>query len=145
MLISTRGRYALRFMIDLAEHAGEGAITLRAVSGRQDISVKYLEQIVTVLNRAGLIRSQRGNQGGYMLTRPAEQYTAGEILRTVEGTLSPVTCIEQGPESCSRYPICRTVHFWEGLDKVIGEYTNSVTLADLASEGTAFEGGDWCI
>ena len=145
MLISTRGRYALRFMIDLAEHNNGEAVTLKAVSQRQDISVKYLEQIVTLLNRAGLIRSIRGNQGGYLLSRAPEEYTAGEILRTVEGTLSPVTCIDQGPASCQRYTICKTVRFWEGLDQVITDYANSVTLRVLAEGPSAADGGDWCI
>ncbi|MBE5808267.1 MAG: Rrf2 family transcriptional regulator [Clostridiales bacterium] len=145
MLISTRGRYALRFMIDLAEHNNGEAVTLRAVSQRQDISVKYLEQIVTLLNRAGLIRSIRGNQGGYVLARAPEEYTAGTILNAVEGTLSPVTCIEQGAETCQRYPICKTVRFWEGLDRVIRDYVDSMTLKDLAEGPVPQENGDWCI
>ncbi len=136
MMISTRGRYALRFMIDLAEQEGDGAVTLRAISERQGISTKYLEQIVTALNRAGLIRSVRGNQGGYLLARTPENYTAGDILRAVEGDLSPVSCLSQSPNGCERYSICKSVRFWEGLRNAINGYIDSVTLAELVDNGT---------
>jgi len=145
MMISTKGRYALRFMVDLAEHRGDDVITLKSVSARQDISVKYLEQIVTLLNRAGLIRSVRGNQGGYRLTRKPEEYSAGEILRVVEGSLSPVACLTENAEECERYGYCKTVNFWAGLKKVVDDYTNSVTLADLAAQRTPADGGEWYI
>ena len=145
MKISTKGRYALRFMIDLAEHQGQGAVTLKEVSDRQGISVKYLEQIVILLNHAGLIRSIRGNQGGYLLLRAPSEYTAGEELRAVEGNLCPVPCIEQGENLCKRYSICKTIHFWQGLNDIIREYVDSFTLEDLANEGAAVEGGDYCI
>ena len=131
MLITTKGRYALRFMIDLAENEKEGPVTLKDVSMRQGISVKYLEHVVTQLNRAGLIRSVRGNQGGYLLTKAPEQYTAGVILTAVEGRMCPVSCLEQSPNLCERYDQCRTIRFWEGLDKTVNEYVNSYTLADL--------------
>lgn len=131
MLITTKGRYALRLMIDLAENQNTGPVTLKDVSLRQGISVKYLEHVVTQLSRAGLIRSIRGNQGGYLLTRTPDQYTAGEILTAVEGRLCSVSCLEQHPNLCKRYGYCQTVRFWEGLDKTVNTYVNSFTLADL--------------
>ncbi len=145
MKVSTKGRYALRFMIDLAEHQGEGAVTLKEVSARQDVSVKYLEQIVTQLNRAGLIRSVRGNQGGYLLTKPVRQYTAGEILECVEGTLYPVACMEQSPNVCGRAQICKTIRFWNGLYEAIQEYVNKYTLEDLIQDCGPQDGSDYCI
>ena len=145
MKISTKGRYALRFMIDLAEQGGSSAVTLKEVSARQNISTKYLEQIVTLLNRAGLIRSVRGNQGGYLLTRAPQQYTAREILETVEGNLCPVACMEQSPNVCEHYPECKTIHFWEGLNRVMNEYMDSFTLEDLVNELSPRDGGDYCI
>lgn len=137
MKISTRGRYALRFMIDLAQHNGGEAVTLKEVSQRQEISVKYLEQIVTLLNRGGLIRSLRGNQGGYLLARDPERYTIGEILRIAEGNLYPVACMEEMPNQCPRYAGCQTVRFWEGLYRVISQYVDSFTLQDLARDSAA--------
>lgn len=145
MKISTRGRYALRFMIDLAQHYGGEAVTLKEVSQRQEISVKYLEQIVTLLNRGGLIRSVRGNQGGYLLAREPARYTVGEILRIAEGDLFPVTCMEDQPNQCPRYSICKTVHFWEGLYQVINDYVDSHTLSDLAEETSEQDAGCYSI
>jgi len=142
MKISTRGRYALRLMIDLAQHIGTGAVTLKEVSGRQEISVKYLEQIVTLLSRGGLIRSVRGNQGGYLLTREPENYTVGEILRVAEGDLYPVACMEEQPNRCERYFNCKTIKFWEGLYQVIDNYVNAATLKDLADESQPDD--FWC-
>ncbi|MEA4999142.1 MAG: Rrf2 family transcriptional regulator [Candidatus Limiplasma sp.] len=136
MKISSRGRYALRFMIDLAQHATGEAVTLKEVSQRQDISVKYLEQIVTLLNRGGLIRSVRGNQGGYLLTREPQAYTVGDILRVVEGDLFPVACMESEPNQCPRYAICKTIKFWEGLYQAVNGYVDSVTLEEISDEDT---------
>jgi len=133
MKVSTRGRYALRLMIDLAKQPPDQNITLRDVSERQGISVKYLEQIVSPLCRAGLLKSIRGAQGGYRLARNPENYTAGEILRTIEGNLAPVACLEDEINQCSRCNICPTVAFWEGLDALIQNYVNSITLQQLAS------------
>lgn len=134
MKISSRGRYALRFMIDLAQHSTGEALTLKEVSQRQEISIKYLEQIVTLLNRGGLIRSIRGNQGGYLLVRDPKDYTIGEILRVVEGDLYPVACMEDQPNQCPRYAICKTIKFWEGLYKSVNDYVNSVSLEELAEQ-----------
>ncbi|MCL2032413.1 MAG: Rrf2 family transcriptional regulator [Methanomassiliicoccaceae archaeon] len=134
MKISTKGRYALRIMIDVAENSMYGKVTVKEISRRQDISVKYLEQIANVLTRANLLRSERGSQGGYALTRPPDGYTAGEILRTIEGKFAPVACLEDETNQCKRADICKTVNFWNGLYKVIDEYLDSVTLQDLVAQ-----------
>ena len=134
MKISSRGRYALRFMIDLSQHESGTAVTLKEVSQRQEISIKYLEQIVTLLNRGGLIRSVRGNQGGYLLSRDPKDYTVGDILRVVEGDLFPVTCMEDQSNQCPRYPVCKTIKFWEGLYDTVNRYVDSVTLEDLSEQ-----------
>lgn len=133
MKVSTKGRYALRMMIDLAQRSSSEWTALKDVSERQGISVKYLEQIVTNLTKTGLLLSSRGPQGGYMLARPAEKYTAGEILRVIEGSLAPVACLDNDAVPCQRRSECPTVKFWEGLDKTISDYVDSVTLADLAT------------
>ena len=119
MKVSTKGRYALRLMADLAAHdTGEG-VRLKEISERQAISVKYLEQIIPLLTRAKLVKSSRGNSGGYRLTRPPQAYTAGEILRATEGDLSPIACLEDTPNQCPRSKICATLPFWEGMKKAI--------------------------
>ncbi|NLY68452.1 MAG: Rrf2 family transcriptional regulator [Clostridiales bacterium] len=134
MKISTKGRYALRMMVDLAVHSHGEWISLKEISERQNISIKYLEQIVSNLMRSGLLLSSRGPQGGYMLARKPEDYTVGEILREIEGSLVPVACMESAPNHCLRYKQCPTIKFWEGLYKVVTDYVNSVTLADLARQ-----------
>ena len=131
MRISTKGRYAIRLMLDLAMNASGDPIRLKDVARRQDISEKYLEQIISILNKAGFVRSVRGPQGGYTLQWPPEEYTVGMILRLTEGSLAPVSCIEDEPNACGHYEQCRTVKFWEGLWDVIIEYTDRFTLADL--------------
>ena len=119
MKVSTKGRYALRLMADLAAHdTGEW--------------VRLKEQIIPLLTRAKLVKSSRGNSGGYRLTRPPQAYTAGEILRATEGDLSPIACLEDTPNQCPRSKICATLPFWEGMKKVINEYADGVTLAELA-------------
>lgn len=133
MKISTKGRYALRLMLDLAQHGGDDFISLKDIAQRQEISVKYLEQIVTVLCRIGFLKSLRGSQGGYKLAKSPEQYTVGDILRTTEGNLAPVSCLKDKPNKCARYEKCGTVNFWEGLYDTVNRYVDSVTLADLAS------------
>lgn len=132
MKISTKGRYALRFMIDLVQHGGDSYTSLKDVIARQDISPKYLEQIATALGKAGLIQSVRGPQGGYRLSRAPEEYTIGDILRPIEGDFACVSCLENTPNLCPRYENCTVVHFWEGLHKVILDYLNSTTLKELA-------------
>jgi Rrf2 family protein len=131
MKISTKGRYALRMMIDIAENASDGMVSIKEISERQGVSVKYLEQIVPNLTRAGLLRSERGSGGGYMLTKPAEQYTAGAILRAIEGKLAPVACLEDETNHCERSAYCKTLGFWTGLYEVIDDYVDSVTLKDF--------------
>lgn len=130
MKISTKGRYALRVMIDLAMNDGENYITIKEIAKRQDITAKYLEQIVSLLNKAGFLKTARGTTGGYKLAKPANEYIVGDILRATEGELAPIYCLtEQG--SCLRQKQCKTYSFWKGLDDVINEYVDSKTLADL--------------
>lgn len=133
MMISTRGRYALRVMIDLAEHIDEGYIPLQTIAKRQGISEKYLESILAVLSKAGLLVAVRGKGGGYRLSKPAKEYTAFEVLSLTEGTLAPVTCLESG-QQCENAVNCRTLPLWQGLDQVIAAYLCSYTLADLTRE-----------
>ncbi len=133
MMISTRGRYALRVMIDLAEHIDEGYIPLQTLAKRQGISEKYLESILAVLSKAGLLDAVRGKGGGYRLSKPAKEYTAFEVLSLTEGTLAPVTCLESG-QQCENAVNCRTLPLWQGLDQVIAAYLCSYTLADLTRE-----------
>ena len=135
MKISTKGRYALRLMIDLAQHDAAGYIPLRDISRRQEISAKYLEQIVVQLSRAGLVTATRGAQGGYQLARHPAQYTVGEILRITEGSLAPVACLEHDPVECPRAEDCITLDFWRGLYDAVNRYADSVALEDLVSRG----------
>ncbi|MDY3618869.1 RrF2 family transcriptional regulator [Agathobaculum sp.] len=137
MKISTKGRYALRLMIDLAEHDTGGYVPLRDISKRQEISAKYLEQIVVQLSRAGFVRSTRGAQGGYQLAKPPSEYTVGDILRITEGSLAPVACLEHEPLECVRAGECVTLEFWRGLYKVVNSYVDKTTLEDLINRGRA--------
>ncbi|MCQ2414386.1 MAG: Rrf2 family transcriptional regulator [Clostridia bacterium] len=132
-MISTRGRYALRMMIDLAAHRSEGLIALKDIAERQDISKKYLEQIIPVLNRSGLLRTSRGFGGGYGLVKDPSEYTVGEILRATEGSLAPVSCLGESVNTCPRCAECLTLPMWTGLQKVIDEYLDGITLADLVN------------
>ena len=143
MLISTKGRYALRVMIDLAEHQGEDFIPLKVIAERQEISEKYLESIIKLLVKARLLSGVRGKGGGYRLTRPPEQYTAGAVLRLTEESLAPVTCLEQDADVCSRAADCRTLPLWQGLYKVINDYLDNITIADFMRRGEA--GDDYVI
>ena len=131
MMISTRGRYALRILIDLAEHQKDGYITLKEAADRQQISEKYLESIVKDLVRAKVIEGLRGKGGGYRLSRPADEINVLDILCLMEGTLVPVACLEAGSRPCPRMSDCRTLPIWEGLDKVISEYLSTYTVQDL--------------
>lgn len=130
MMISTKGRYALRVMLDLADQA-EGYLSLKEIADRQQISVKYLESIAAILNRAGLVRSQRGKDGGYCLARPAKEITAAQVLRLTEGTLSPVACPSLEGDPCQRAETCKTLPLWRVLDETIDRTLSSVTLEDL--------------
>jgi Rrf2 family protein len=143
MLISTKGRYSLRVMVDLAEHQSEDFIPLKVIADRQEISEKYLESIIKLLVKAKFLAGLRGKGGGYKLTRAPEQYTVGSILRLTEETLAPVSCLEAGAATCPRMASCRTLPLWQGLDKVISDYLDSVTLADLMQQAEA--GNDYII
>ncbi len=145
MKVSTKGRYALRLMIDLAEHDSGDYIPLRDISERQGISVKYLEQIVTQLSRAGFLRSVRGAQGGYRLSRHPENYSVGEILRITEGDLAPISCLTDDTTRCPRQVECPTFDFWKGLHRVINDYVDSVSLDDLIQRHRLKMGGDYSI
>lgn len=131
MKISSRGRYALRLMVELARSDSSAWVALSDISVKQDISVKYLEQIVPSLVKGGLVLSSRGSQGGYKLAKDAANYTAGEILRAVVGSLAPVDCLEK-EEGCVRQQHCPTIKFWAGLNEAINNYVDSVQLSDLA-------------
>ncbi len=131
MMISSRGRYCLRVMIDLAEHQGEGYIPMRDVAKRQGISLKYMEKILPVLVKNNIVEGLQGKTGGYRLTRKPEEYNLGEILRLTEGTLAPVACLECGAAPCDRAAECRTLPVWTELDRIVNSYLDSVTIANL--------------
>ena len=131
MLISTRGRYALRVLIDLAEYEEDGYTPLKDIAGRQDISQKYMESIMTMLSKNKLVEGVHGKGGGYRLNRSPEDYSVGEILRITEGTLAPVVCLERDAQPCPRASDCRTLPLWDKLNDMITGYLDSVSLADL--------------
>ena len=136
MKISTKGRYALRMMVDLAEHQNGEYISLKDIAQRQEVSKKYLEQIVPILNKSGFLKTNRGYQGGYMLSKPPRQYTVGDILRLTEGDLAPVPC---AAEDCATLPV------WRGLNRVINEYLDGITLQDLLDQQRAHYANDYMI
>ncbi len=131
MKISTRGRYAVRMMLDLAEHQGDGFIALKDVAARQNISKKYLEQIIPLLNRANMLVTTRGYRGGYRLARKPEDYTMAQILRETEGSLAPVSCLETEKNGCENWENCATLDVWKGLQETIEHYLSNITLQDL--------------
>ena len=131
MKISTKGRYALRIMLDLSLNNNGNFISLKDISIRQEVSMKYLEQIISMLNKAGYLETARGNAGGYKLAKKPSEYTVGDILRATEGDLAPIYCLSN-KEECTRKENCKTRIFWKGLDDVINNYVDSVTLEDLA-------------
>lgn len=135
MMISTRGRYALRVMIDLAEHQSDGYIPMKDVVERQEISPKYMEKIMVVLSKNKLVEGLHGKGGGYRLNRGPAEYRVGEILRLTEGTLAPVACLECGAEPCSRAAECRTLSMWTRLDALVRTFFDEITLADLMKTG----------
>ena len=134
MLISTKGRYSLRVMIDLAEHQTDDYIPLKEIAARQEISEKYLESIIKLLVKGRFLTGLRGKGGGYKLTKSPDQYTVGSILRLTEESLAPVSCLEEDAPSCPRMAACRTLPLWKGLDKVINDYLDKVTVADLVRQ-----------
>lgn len=134
MLISTKGRYALRVMIDLAENNTGEYIPLKDIAGRQEISLKYLESIMVLLSKSKLIDGAHGKGGGYRLNRDAKDYKVGEIIKIADGTLAPVACLEENAPCCQRAEACRTLPLWKGLDKVVSEYLDGFTLYDLTKK-----------
>jgi len=131
MKISTKGRYALRLMIDIAMHEGAEPVRIKDISRRQEVSEKYLEQIIAVLNKAGYVKSIRGPKGGYLLAKKPKDYTAGMILRLTEGSMAPVSCLEFEENDCPRQEQCATLELWKRLDTAIKDVVDSVTLEDL--------------
>lgn len=136
MMISTKGRYALRFLVDVAERQGEGFVPLKDVAARQGISEKYLEIVVKELVRGGLLVAVRGKGGGYRLSKAPGEYSVKSVIELMEGPLAPVACLEPGQGACPRRGDCRTLPLWQGLDQVISQYLDRFTLRDLC-------GGDW--
>ena len=131
MKISTKGRYAVRLMLDLSEHYTEGYIALKDVADRQEISKKYLEQIIPYLNRGQLLLTNRGHQGGYKLAKHPSEITIFEVLTCAEGDLAPVCCLQQGAEPCDRRGECLTFPIWDGLNKLVSDYLKGITLQDV--------------
>ena len=131
MIVSTRGRYALRVLIDMAEHTEAERIPLKDIAERQNISQKYIESIMTLLSKNGFVDGVHGKGGGYKLNRPLEDYKIGDILRLTEGTLAPVACLEKGAAPCDRKEDCRTIFMWTKLDELIEGYLDSVSIKDL--------------
>lgn len=146
MKISTKGRYALRLMLDIAIHQNEEKpVRIKDIAQRQGLSVKYLEQIIAILNKAGYVRSIRGPQGGYLLKKNPWEYTVGMILYLTEGSLSPVACLDQGETSCDRMDSCATLRLWKQLDEAIKGVVDKVTLQDLIDWDSEQQGNDYVI
>lgn len=139
MKISTKGRYALRTLIDLAQHSDTGLVALKDIAGRQEISQKYLEQIVTQMSKAGFLKGVRGPQGGYRLAREPKDYTAAEILEAIEGSLAPVACLGTETNECDRCGCCSTLELWKGLYATVVDYLSAVTLQDLVDRANQAE------
>ena len=144
-MISTKGRYALRLMIDIAAYSNGNVVTLKEISNRQEVSIKYLEQVVSLLVKHGYLISVRGNNGGYLLAKEPRLYTAGDILRAAEGTLAPIACLQCDPIMCDRVDKCSTIDFWKGYYKAITDYVDNITLEDLANKEKEKIGNDYNI
>lgn len=134
MKISTKGRYALRIMIELAQNKNDKPISLKQISQKQDISAKYLESIISILNKHNFVFSTRGINGGYVLSKEPSEYTIGSILRVTEGSLSPVNCLECQPNRCKKSATCLTLPLWQNIDKMINDYLDSITLEDILNK-----------
>ena len=145
MKISTKGRYALRLMLDLAVNGRDGYVALKDIAERQNISKKYLEQIVPLLNKSGMLKTNRGYQGGYMLLKEPSEYTVGEILRISEGSLAPVSCLEHEENDCPRAESCMTLYVWKGLYECVTNYLDNITLQDIIDHSAAVGGNEYCI
>ena len=131
MLISSKGRYAIRVILDLAEHSNGEYIPLKDIAARQGISQKYMESIMTLLSKNDFVEAVHGKGGGYRLNKPAHEYKIGDILRLTEGTLAPVSCLQEGAKPCERVDTCRTVSLWTGLNEVISNYLDNISIADI--------------
>ena len=138
-MISTRGRYALRVMIDLAEHGGGDFVPMKEVAARQEISLKYIERIMPLLTKENLVEGQHGKGGGYRLCRPPEDYPVGEILRITEGELAPVACLECGAKPCPRAAECRTLPMWKKYYAMTNEFFDGISIADLMKNGASYD------
>lgn len=145
MKISTKGRYAVRMLLDLAQHSNGGYVALKDIAERQNLSKKYLEQIVPILNKSDILQTNRGFQGGYKLAKSSDKYTVGEILKLTEGSLAPVSCLDQNPNQCDRCGECITLPVWQGLHNVIDEYLESITLQDILDNSAEMAGNDYII
>ena len=135
MIVSTKGRYALRVMLCFAQRGGDDYVPLKEIAESEAISQKYLESIMTILSKAGFVDAVHGKGGGYRLNRKAEEYTVGSILKLTEGSLAPVSCTTQGAAACSRSTCCQTLPMWERLEKMIDDFFEGITLADLLRDG----------
>lgn len=144
MMVSTKGRYALTVMVDLARNEGDGFVSLSDIAERENLSMKYLESIISILNKGGMLKSLRGKNGGYKLARKPEEYTVNEILLLTEGTLAPVNCIMQDGVQCEKAATCSTLPLWAGLDNVIENYLGAITLEDIISGNRKKMLGDYC-
>lgn len=142
MKISTKGRYALRMLVDLAEHKNDGYIPLKDIAGRQGISKNYLEQIVALLKNTDILSANRGFQGGYKLAKQPGQYTVGDILRITEGSIAPVACLDGKVNECERSDYCITLGIWRGLNSVISEYLDNITLQDILDKYGRYNSAD---
>ena len=134
MIVSTKGRYALRVMVNFAQRSADEYIPLKEIAESEGISQKYLESIMTVLSKAGFVDAVHGKGGGYRLNRKPEEYTVGSILKLTEGSLATVSCTSQGPAACSRATCCHTLPMWERLDQMVNDFFEGITLADLLKE-----------
>lgn len=143
MKISTKGRYALRMLVYLAAHEADGFVSLKEIAEQQHISKKYLEQIVPMLSKSGILRTNRGNRGGYMLAKRPEECTVGDVLRATEGSLAPVVCLDYEENDCPRANECCTLYIWEGLYKAVSDYLDSITVQDILIRSAG--GTDYCI
>ena len=139
MKISTKGRYALRIMIDVAMNAGESPVRVKDIASRQNISEKYLEQIIAMFNKAGYVKSIRGAQGGYLLTREPKEYTVGMILRLAEGSIAPVSCVDTDAETCEKRGACVSAMLWQKMNDAVNEVVDNTTLQDLVD----WQNGIW--
>ena len=144
MMVSTKGRYALTVMVDLARNSGEDFVSLADISERENLSMKYLESIISILNKGGMLVSARGKNGGYKLARKASEYNISEILLLTEGSLAPVNCIMQDGVQCEKAATCSTLPLWAGLDKVIDKYLGGITLEDIINGNRKKMLGDYC-